>query len=256
MFKEFESKYDHVSFINISDKLKNYKNSVRWKMHLMPYTFSGGHYSEFGHQVLSRLIIKNLKSLNIIESQESKSASLNKKNNEDIYILGISAFYHDSAASLIKNGNIVAAVQEERFSSIKNDTSFPSMAINYCMEEADIEISQLSSVVFYDIPMVSLERIISSHISVSPGGQKIWEDMIPNWVSTKMRIPEIIAKEINYDGNIDFVSHHISHAASAFYPSKFKEAAIVTVDGVGEWTTTSISIGKGKFITASLSKIH
>ena len=166
----------------------------------------------------------------------------------NIFILGISAFYHDSASALIKDGNIIAAAQEERFSRVKHDSRFPSRAINYCLEEGRIHASDLDAVVFYDNPMRSLERIISSQFAVAPEGQEIWTEMVPRWIQTKLRIPEIIKNELNYDGSVFFVDHHMSHAASTFFASPFNEAAILTIDGVGEWTTASIGHGRGNKI--------
>ena len=167
---------------------------------------------------------------------------------DEKYILGISAFYHDSAAALIRDGEIIAATHEERFSRIKHDMSFPLSSINYCLEEARITIKELDAIVFYDNPMITLERIITSHISVSPLGSDLWSSMVPKWVTTKLCIPEIISEELGYGGNFFFTQHHVSHAASAFFPSSFEESAILTIDGVGEWSTSSIGYGKGNNI--------
>ena len=164
-------------------------------------------------------------------------------NNSDVFLLGISAFFHDSASALIKNGKIEAASQEERFSRVKNDASFPSSAINYCLEEGRIDVSDLNAVVYYDNPYRTLERIISSHLTVAPEGSSLWKNVIEEWINTKLRIPEIIKRNLNYSGDIHFVEHHISHAASAFLASPFKDAAILTIDGVGEWATSCICHG-------------
>lgn len=163
--------------------------------------------------------------------------------NKDVFLLGISAFFHDSASALIKNGKIAAASQEERFSRVKNDSSFPSSAINYCLEEERIDVSDLNAIVYYDNPYRTLERIISSHLTVAPEGSNLWKNVIEEWVNTKLRIPEIIRRTLNYDGDIYFVEHHISHAASAFFASPFNDAAILTIDGVGEWATSCICHG-------------
>jgi carbamoyltransferase len=164
-------------------------------------------------------------------------------NNNDVFLLGISAFFHDSASALIRNGKIEAAGQEERFSRVKNDSRFPSSAINYCLEEGKIDVSDLNAVVYYDNPCRTLERIISSHLAVAPEGSNLWKHVIDEWVSTKLRIPELIRHNLNYAGDIYFVEHHVSHAASAFFASPFNEAAILTVDGVGEWATSCIGRG-------------
>jgi carbamoyltransferase len=164
-------------------------------------------------------------------------------NNKDFFLLGISAFFHDSASALIKNGNIEAASQEERFSRVKNDSSFPSSAINYCLEEGKIDLSDLNAIVYYDNPYRALERILCSHLTVAPEGSTLWKNVIEEWVNTKLRIPEIITRTLDYAGDIYFVEHHVSHAASAFFPSPFKDAAILTIDGVGEWATSCICHG-------------
>jgi carbamoyltransferase len=165
-------------------------------------------------------------------------------NNNEVFLLGISAFFHDSASALIKNGKIEAASQEERFSRVKNDSRFPSSAINYCLEEGKIDVSDLNAIVYYDNPYRTLERIISSHLTVVPEGSSLWKNVIEEWVSTKLRIPEIIRRTLNYAGDIYFVEHHVSHAASAFFASPFKDAAILTVDGVGEWASSCICHGQ------------
>jgi carbamoyltransferase len=174
--------------------------------------------------------------------------NVNCANNNDVFLLGISAFFHDSASALVKNGKIEAASQEERFSRVKNDSSFPSWAINYCLEEGKIDVSDLNAIVYYDNPYRTLERILSSHLTVAPEGSTLWKNVIEEWVSTKLRIPEIIRRNLNYAGDIYFVEHHVSHAASAFFASPFRDAAILTIDGVGEWATSCICHGHGNKI--------
>ncbi len=162
---------------------------------------------------------------------------------DDISLLGISAFFHDSASALIRNGRIEAASQEERFSRVKNDARFPAQAINYCLEEGRLDVSDLNAVVYYDNPYRTLERIVSSHLAVAPSGSDLWNEVIEEWVNTKLRIPEIIRHNLNYTGEVYFVEHHASHAASAFFASPFQEAAILTIDGVGEWASSCICHG-------------
>jgi len=169
---------------------------------------------------------------------------VNGANNNDVSLLGISAFFHDSASALIRNGKIEAASQEERFSRVKNDASFPSSAINYCLEEGKIDVSDLNAIVYYDNPYRTLERIVSSHLTVVPEGRNLWKNVIEEWVNTKLKIPEIIGRNLNYAGDIYFVEHHMSHAASAFLASPFEDAAILTIDGVGEWATSCICHGR------------
>lgn len=168
---------------------------------------------------------------------------------DDINILGISCFYHDSAACLVRNGEIVAAAQEERFTRKKHDPRFPTNALNYCLEEASISVQDVDYVVFYDKPLLTLERILMSYLTVAPKGLRSWLEAAPMWLGQKLRIPGIIKKKIGYGGDVLFTEHHEAHAASAFYPSPFKEAAILTIDSVGEWATASYGFGKGKSIT-------
>jgi len=159
-------------------------------------------------------------------------------------ILGISAFYHDSAASLIQNGRIIAAAQEERFTRKKHDQAFPSNAIQYCLKEAGIEESDLDYVAFYDKPFLKFERILETYLAFAPIGIKSFLKAIPLWIKKKLWIKELIRNELNYSGKIIFPEHHESHSASAFFPSPFQEAAFITMDGVGEWSTSSFGFGR------------
>ncbi len=165
-----------------------------------------------------------------------------------MYILGISAFYHDSAAALIKDGVIIAAAQEERFSRKKHDYRFPVNAIRYCLDYAGISGAELDFVAFYDKPFLKFERLLETYLNFAPIGIQSFIKSIPIWIKEKLWMKEYITKELNFNGKILFPEHHESHAASAFYPSHFKEAAIITMDGVGEWTTTSFGAGKGNNI--------
>lgn len=159
-------------------------------------------------------------------------------------ILGISAFYHDSAAALIRDGEVIAAAQEERFSRIKHDYRFPTQAINYCLKEGKISPLELDFVAFYEKPFLKFERIIESYLHYAPKGLPSFIKAIPIWVKQKLWIKSLIKEALpNFKGEILFPEHHRSHAASAFFMSPFKKAAIVTADGVGEWTTTSIGLG-------------
>jgi len=159
-------------------------------------------------------------------------------------ILGISAYYHDSAACLVRDGVIIAAAQEERFTRNKHDYSFPSNAIQYCLEEAGINSSELDYVAFYDKPFLKFERIMETYLAFAPFGVASFIKAIPLWIKKKLWIKELIKKELNYSGEIIFPEHHESHAASAFFPSPFQEAAFITMDGVGEWATSSFGVGK------------
>jgi len=160
------------------------------------------------------------------------------------YILGISCFYHDSAACILGDGNILGAVQEERFTRKKHDFNFPINAINWCLQDAGITVNNLDLVVFYDKPFIKFERILETYLSYAPSGLRQFVQAMPLWLKQKLWIPDLIRKELGYKGEVLFTTHHESHAASAFYPSPFKEAAFLTMDGVGEWDTASFGIGK------------
>lgn len=160
-------------------------------------------------------------------------------------ILGVSCFYHDSAAALVRDGEIMAAAQEERFTRIKHDYNFPRHSIEYCLKEAGITINEVDYIAFYDKPLIKFERLLESYLAYAPSGINSFLKAIPIWLKQKLWMREIFNKELNYKGVVLFAEHHESHAASAFYPSPFKEAAFLTIDGVGEWTTTSFGIGKG-----------
>ncbi|MBU4346283.1 MAG: carbamoyltransferase [Candidatus Omnitrophica bacterium] len=159
-------------------------------------------------------------------------------------ILGISCFYHDSAACLVRDGQIIAAVQEERFTRKKHDFDFPAHSIKWCLKEGNITKKDLDFVVFYDKPFIKFERILETSLTYAPSGVRQFIQAMPLWLKQKLWIPELIRKELDYKGKILFTEHHESHAASAFYPSPFKEAAFLTIDGVGEWDTVSFGIGK------------
>lgn len=165
-----------------------------------------------------------------------------------IYILGISAFYHDSAAALLKDGQIIAAAQEERFSRKKHDSSFPKKSIDYCLKEAGIGVTDLGYIAFYEKPLIKFERLLETYLAYVPFGIRSFIKAMPLWIKQKLFIKSFIEKELPCSAKIIFPEHHESHAASAFYPSPFKEAAILAVDGVGEWATTSIGIGNGSNI--------
>ncbi|HEY0461959.1 MAG TPA: SxtJ family membrane protein [Pyrinomonadaceae bacterium] len=162
-----------------------------------------------------------------------------------MYILGISAFYHDSAACLVRDGEILAAAQEERFTRKKHDERFPSNAVEYCLKHAGITIADVDLVAFYDKPLLTFERLLETYIDYAPRGLKSFLKAMPVWLKDKLWTRENIAKALNYEGKILFTEHHESHAASAFFPSPFESAAVVTMDGVGEWATTSYGYGRG-----------
>jgi carbamoyltransferase len=160
-------------------------------------------------------------------------------------ILGISAFYHDSAACLVRDGDIFAAAQEERFTRKKHDYNWPKNAINYCLKAGGLEGKDLDYVVFYDKPFIKFERLLESYLTYTPKGFESFLKAMPIWLKQKLWMKKFIAEELDFEGKVLFPEHHESHAASAFYPSPFEEAAFITADGVGEWTTTSYGIGRG-----------
>jgi carbamoyltransferase len=166
-------------------------------------------------------------------------------------ILGISAFYHDSAAALVEDGRIVAAAQEERFTRKKHDPSFPMHAIGYCLEAAGAKLSDIDHVAFYDKPFLKFERLLETYIALAPAGFRSFQMAIPLWLKEKLFQKSLLRKKLKeFDEEFDgtrllFTEHHLSHAASAFYPSPFDKAVILTMDGVGEWATTSAALGEG-----------
>ena len=171
-------------------------------------------------------------------------------------ILGISAFYHDSAAALIENGEIVAAAQEERFTRKKHDPGFPSNAVQFCLEYSGFKLNDLDAIVFYDKPLLKFERLLETYYAFAPKGIKSFLTAMPVWIKEKMFLKRLINEELvklGYDKKkpvkILFPEHHLSHAASAYYPSPFEKSAILTIDGVGEWATASVCLGEGKDIT-------
>ncbi len=170
-------------------------------------------------------------------------------------IIGISCFYHDSAACLVRDGQIIAAAQEERFSRKKHDSSFPHKAIAYCLQAGDISVADIDLLVFYDKPFLKFERLLETYLAFAPKGFTSFVQATQVWLKEKLWIPHLIQKEIGYQGKVLFTEHHQAHAASAFFPSPFKEAAFLTVDGVGEWATTTYGVGKDNKLDI-LAEIH
>ncbi|MBI1870476.1 MAG: carbamoyltransferase [Chlamydiae bacterium] len=170
-------------------------------------------------------------------------------------ILGISAYYHDSAACFLRDGQIVAAAQEERFTRKRHDAVFPTHAVRYCLKEAGISVDPLDYVAFYDKPFIKFNRILETHLAFVPKGLPSFIKAIPLWLKQKLWIPDLIEKEIAYKGKVLFPEHHESHAASAYFPSPFKRAAFLTMDGVGEWATSSFGVGADNKIKI-ISELH
>ncbi len=173
-----------------------------------------------------------------------------------MYILGISAFYHDSAACLLKDGEILAAAQEERFTRKKHDSSFPRNAVEYCLKEANIDAIDIENVVFYEKPFLKFERLLETYIAFAPKGLKSFSKFLPIWIKDKLfqkyqlglELKHTLGEKVDWQQRLLFSEHHLSHAASAFYPSPYEKAAILTLDGVGEWATTSVALGNGNHI--------
>ena len=180
-----------------------------------------------------------------------------------MYILGISAFYHDSAACLLKEGEIIAAAQEERFSRKKHDSSFPKNAVKFCVKEAGISSNEITNIVFYENPFIKFERLLETYLAFAPKGFYSFSKAMPLWIKEKLfqknilvnELKKIWGDEVDWRKKLLFSEHHLSHAASAFYPSPFKTAAVLTLDGVGEWTTSSVAVGKGNGLEV-LKEIH
>ncbi|MBL7662503.1 carbamoyltransferase [bacterium] len=164
------------------------------------------------------------------------------------YILGISAYYHDSAAALICDGKIIAAAQEERFSRKKHDPGFPHLAVQYCLREAKIKVADLKYVAFYDKPWIKFERLFETYISYAPQGLASYLKAFPVWLKDKLWIGDLIKRELEFEGEVVYPEHHQSHAASAFFPSPYESAAVLTIDGVGEWSTGSYGVGRSNKI--------
>lgn len=178
-------------------------------------------------------------------------------------ILGISAYYHDSAACLVSDGGLVAAAQEERFTRKKHDPDFPANAARYCLRAGGLCPSDVDYVVFYDKPFTKFERIFETYLAFAPKGFKSFATSMPVWLKDKLFQRTLIIEALNehlggdtdWSSRLRFSEHHLSHAASAFFPSPFSEAAVLTMDGVGEWTTTSLAIGKGNELSV-YKEIH
>jgi len=162
-----------------------------------------------------------------------------------MYLLGVSCYYHDASAALLKDGVIVAAAGEERFTRKKHDTSFPVNAISYCLKSQNITVKDLKYIGFYEKPFLKFERVLSQHVANFPFSLKTFVSSMPSWINEKLRVMSSIRKKLKYQGDVLFVEHHLAHAASSFLPSPFKKAALLTIDGVGEWTTTAYGVGEG-----------
>src|SRR5437588_12456888 len=177
-------------------------------------------------------------------------------------ILGISAYYHDAAAAILHDGQVLAAAQEERFTRKKHDSRFPHHAIHACLEQTGTRPSEIDFVAFYDKPFLKFERLLETYLAFAPRGFESFRTSLPVWVKDKLFQRRNILKELktldgraDWDAKLLFSEHHLSHAASAYYPSPFESAAVLTMDGVGEWTTTSLALGAGRALKV-MREIH
>lgn len=213
----------------------------------------GGHFTRVANEIVAGSMERFLNERKLIPTVNTSpvnssrpSARLPMPKPDSKYILGVSAFYHNSAAAIIRDGEIVAAAEEERFTRVKNDRRFPVNAINFCLEQAGIDQQQLSAVAFYDDSSLTLERILQGLMAVDrDDARKMWDTIIPEWACNKLHFPRLVREHMKYDGPVLQGNHHRSHAASCFYPSPFESAAILTLDGVGEWATATIGKGSG-----------
>jgi carbamoyltransferase len=204
------------------------------------------HLSVRGHQHIAGMLADSIRQRDLLPVTKAQPpAPTVNSHSGATYILGVSAFYHNSAAALIRDGEIIAAVEEERFTRVKNDRNFPHRAINYCLEEARIHPDDLTAVVYYDNAYLTFERLLHTQLAIGAGGREAWGRVLPSWLTAKLHIPRMIREALDYNGPILQDVHHRGHAASAFYPSPFERAAILTVDGVGEWATATIGRGHG-----------
>ena len=252
IYKQFFNYFhDSAKNVHVLDLLEQIKNIDYGKRQSLCFNQDKSHFSKYGHQVISDFLTREINNLQILSRPKRiknfEITNVTKKNS--IYILGISAFYHDSAAALIKDGEIIAAAQEERFSRKKHDRRFPLSAINFCLEKGNIQQSDLRAIVYYDNTSLTFERMLWSFAKTAPNSQDAWLRAMPSWVKYKFFLPQLIRKKLKYNGKILHDLHHRSHIAAAFFPSPFKKAAILTVDGVGEWATASIAMGEENKIT-------
>ncbi|UCD16692.1 MAG: hypothetical protein JSV44_09555, partial [Candidatus Zixiibacteriota bacterium] len=165
-----------------------------------------------------------------------------------MHILGISCYYHDAAAALVSNGVLCAAAQEERFTGKKHDPDFPANAIRFCLEKKNLAMQDIDVIAFYDKPFTKFDRILNGYLCTAPKSYRAFRTAVPVWLREKLWLPQTIRKEMNFGGKILFIEHHLSHAAGAYFSSPFERAAILTIDGVGEWATASIGHGFGNKI--------
>ncbi len=213
---------------------------------------TGAHFTPFGNEMAARIMAEKIRERKLLPVGTDAAAPripaaphARRVRSGSTYVLGLSCFYHNSAAALIRDGEIVAAAEEERFSRVKNDRRFPAHAVNYVLEEGGINARELKAVVYYDNAPLTFQRILDSQFAAGDRGEDMWQRSMPSWIRYKLHLPRLIRTYLRHDVAVFQESHHRSHAASAFYPSPFDRSAILTVDGVGEWATASIGVGQG-----------
>ncbi|TWU55683.1 carbamoyltransferase N-terminal domain-containing protein [Rubripirellula reticaptiva] len=256
LFEKLDSPEKNIHVGDVSTELGQLPYQERLKLSFE----QGGHFTPYANRLVAENMDAFLTKRGIIKVASDKEAvtaasaarsvaASEEKPSDGEYILGLSCFYHNSAATLLKNGEIVAAAEEERFSRVKNDRRFPVNAVNFCLEQAGINQDQLSAVSFYDDSALTFERIMHSLMAVDvDSARKMWATIVPDWARTKLHFPKLVREALNFDGPVLQGNHHRSHAASCFYPSPFESAAVITIDGVGEWATASIAHGQGNSI--------
>jgi carbamoyltransferase len=251
-FREVTLASPNVQVVDILPALHQYDLKER-RAFFLP---QDGHFTRRANQIIARTILEQagevLRANRGGPVSELKGTSRNRGAD---YLLGISCFYHDSAAALLRDGKMVAAAQEERFTRTKHDKRFPQNAIAYCLEEAGIDVGQIGAVCYYDNMSITLERMMQTQLRLGRQGRRLWMSSMPSWIGAKLNLPDILREQVGYEGQILQTLHHRSHAASAFYMSPFSEAAIVTCDGVGEFATAAIGYGKGNELKL-LKEIH
>lgn len=217
-----------------------------WRIRKQTHYHLGSHFTPLGHRLVAEKMAEFIEQRKLLQPRAVAAPVPAPRAQKATTVLGISCFYHNSAAALIRDGEIVAACEEERFTRVKNDRRFPALAVNYCLEEAGIPQNDLAAIVYYDNAPLTFERICHSLAAIDPASaERMWMTLLPSWLRMKLHAPRLIRKFVHYDGPILSGIHHRSHAASCFYPSPFDRAAILTVDGVGEWATGAIGVGAG-----------
>ncbi len=245
LFATLDNPAAGVHVADVSTKLVNLPYETRQKLSFE----AGGHFTPLANRMVAEQMAEFLEGRKLIAAKPAAASAPAPRQAKSSYVLGISCFYHNSAAALIRDGEIVAAAEEERFTRVKNDRRFPHNAINYCLEEAGISQHELAAIAFYDNSALTFERICHSLMAVDrAAAEKMWLRIMPSWLRMKLHFPKLVREFLNYNGPVLQGVHHRSHAASCFYPGPFESAAILTIDGVGEWATASIGHGQGSRI--------